>query len=77
MAELADAADSKSAEVHPSWGFNSPSRHHTHPRDQLSFSRYPIHRHIVVSLPQVLRLAFPAAKDEFSRHFGNKLQGSA
>src|SRR5260370_19943501 len=27
MAELADAADSKSAEVHPSWGFNSPSRH--------------------------------------------------
>src|SRR5215831_18225805 len=28
MAELADAADSKSAEVHPSWGFNSPSRHH-------------------------------------------------
>ena len=24
MAELADAADSKSAEVHPSWGFNSP-----------------------------------------------------
>ena len=29
MAELADAADSKSAEVHPSWGFNSPSRHQT------------------------------------------------
>jgi hypothetical protein len=29
MAELADAADSKSAEVHPSWGFNSPSRHHS------------------------------------------------
>ena len=28
MAESADAADSKSAEVHPSWGFNSPSRHH-------------------------------------------------
>ena len=27
MAELADAADSKSAEVHPSWGFDSPSRH--------------------------------------------------
>ena len=28
MAELADAADSKSAEVHPSWGFDPPSRHH-------------------------------------------------
>ena len=27
MAELADAADSKSAEVHPSWGFDPPSRH--------------------------------------------------
>ncbi len=27
MAELADAADSKSAEGHPSWGFDSPSRH--------------------------------------------------
>ncbi len=27
MAELADAAGSKSAEVHPSWGFDSPSRH--------------------------------------------------
>src|SRR5260370_17732519 len=27
MAELADGADSKSAEVPPSWGFNSPSRH--------------------------------------------------
>src|SRR5437016_13660060 len=26
MAELADAAGSKSAEVHPSWGFDSPSR---------------------------------------------------
>ena len=31
MAELADAADSKSAEVHPSWGFNSPSRHQQFP----------------------------------------------
>src|SRR6185312_12891846 len=29
MAELADAADSKSAEVHPSWGFDPPSRHHS------------------------------------------------
>ena len=28
MAELADAADSKSADLHWSWGFNSPSRHH-------------------------------------------------
>ena len=28
MAELADAADSKSAEVYPSWGFDPPSRHH-------------------------------------------------
>src|SRR5579859_2461206 len=27
MAELADAADSKSAEVYPSWGFDPPSRH--------------------------------------------------
>jgi hypothetical protein len=33
MAELADAADSKSAEVHPSWGFNSPSRHQ--PKDRV------------------------------------------
>jgi hypothetical protein len=31
MAELADAADSKSAEVHPSWGFDPPSRHHAKP----------------------------------------------
>ena len=31
MAELADAADSKSAEVYPSWGFNSPSRHQSTP----------------------------------------------
>ena len=31
MAELADAADSKSAEVHPSWGFDPPSRHHLSP----------------------------------------------
>jgi hypothetical protein len=29
MAELADAADSKSAEVYPSWGFDPPSRHHS------------------------------------------------
>ena len=32
MAELADAADSKSAEVHPSWGFDPPSRHHSNAR---------------------------------------------
>ena len=31
MAELADAADSKSAEVYPSWGFDPPSRHHAKP----------------------------------------------
>ena len=28
MAKLADALDSKSSEVHPSWGFDSPLRHH-------------------------------------------------
>ena len=33
MAELADAADSKSAEVHPSWGFDPPSRHQITPAD--------------------------------------------
>ena len=27
MAKLADAADLKSAEVYPSWGFKSPSGH--------------------------------------------------
>ena len=27
MAELADAADSKSAAGHPAWGFNSPLQH--------------------------------------------------
>ena len=32
MAELADAADSKSAEVHPSWGFDPPSRHQARKR---------------------------------------------
>ena len=35
MAELADAADSKSAEVHPSWGFDSPSRHQLNVRHYL------------------------------------------
>ena len=34
MAELADAADSKSADSEESWGFNSPSRH------QLSISTF-------------------------------------
>jgi hypothetical protein len=27
VAELADAADSKSAAGHPAWGFNSPLQH--------------------------------------------------
>ena len=38
MAELADAADSKSAEVHPSWGFNSPSRHQISSKDLVNTS---------------------------------------
>ena len=43
MAELADAADSKSAEVHPSWGFNSPSRHHQ-TNDAKGLTRFPFRR---------------------------------
>jgi hypothetical protein len=36
MAELADAADSKSAEVYPSWGFDPPSRHQAEPPSEAS-----------------------------------------
>jgi hypothetical protein len=39
MAKLADAADSKSAEVHPSWGFNSPSRHQAIPTERKDLDR--------------------------------------
>ena len=31
VAELADAADSKSAAGHPAWGFNSPLQHQSNP----------------------------------------------
>ena len=40
MAELADAADSKSADLHWSWGFNSPSRHHLNLRNQRCYRKW-------------------------------------
>ena len=42
MAELADAADSKSAEVHPSWGFDPPSRHHADVSCRWSVKSFPM-----------------------------------
>ena len=38
MAKSADAADLKSAEVYPSWGFKSPSGHH----EKLSRMQMPL-----------------------------------
>ena len=63
MAELADAADSKSAEVHPSWGFDPPSRHHLNVRSNVEVFRKQAIEVFAEEIPlsvNIIGVAFPA-----------------
>ena len=58
MAELADAADSKSAEVYPSWGFDPPSRHQSF----LQFKEPPTVQEYLLRIPMDSQLHRPTWK---------------
>src|SRR5207302_1699795 len=66
MAELADAADSKSAEVHPSWGFNSPFRHQRHLEGTFYLHRYDRNKEIWRKIGPKAQEALDAAESEMT-----------